>query len=63
MIARWRSCQPYKNRLGGIENRLSVVGTKVAELASRTIVMIWTVGINALATIAILGVSLHEHGP
>ncbi len=51
-----------ENRLDHIESRLAVVETKVAELAPGKInVLTWAVGINAAATIAILGVLLRGH--
>jgi hypothetical protein len=40
-----------------------VIGTKVAELAGKMTVMTWAVGIDAVVTIAVLGVLLHGHGP
>src|SRR5438034_6873716 len=51
-----------ENRLDHVENRLAVVETKVAELAGKMTVLTWAVGINAAATIAILGVLLRGHG-
>ena len=51
------------NRLDNIENRVAVVETRVAELAGKITVLTWAVGINAAATIAILGVLLRGHGP
>ena len=44
----------YENRLASIDNRLSSVEGKLT-------VIIWAMGINAAATIAILGVLL-RHG-
>jgi phage shock protein A len=52
-----------ENRLDGIENRLATVETRVAELAGKITVLTWAVGINAAATIAILGVLLRGHAP
>lgn len=43
----------YENRLASIDNRLSAVEGKLT-------VLIWAIGINAAATIAILGVLLHR---
>jgi hypothetical protein len=58
-----------ENRLGGvegrldhIEDRLAVVEIKVAASAGKITVLTWAVGINAAATIAILGVLLRGHG-
>ena|SRR2546430_16653317 len=52
-----------ENRLDNIENRVAVVETRVAELAGKITVLTWAVGINAAATIAILGMLLRGHGP
>jgi hypothetical protein len=46
----------YETRLASIDNRLSVIEGKLT-------MVIWAVGINAAATIAILGVLLRRHGP
>lgn len=43
----------YENRLASIDNRLAAVEGKLS-------VITWAVGINAAATIAILGVPLHH---
>ena len=43
----------YENRPASIDNRLSAVEGKLT-------VLIWAIGINAAATIAILGVLLHR---
>jgi hypothetical protein len=40
-----------------------VVEAKVAELAGQMTLLTWAVGINAAATIAILGILLRGHGP
>jgi phage shock protein A len=45
----------YENRLASIDNRLSGVEGKLT-------VLIWAMGINAAATIAILGVLLRHGG-
>ena len=45
----------YENRLASIDNRLSNVEGKLT-------VIIWAMGINAAATIAILGVLLRHGG-
>jgi chromosome segregation ATPase len=50
-----------ENRLDHIENQLAVVEAKVAELVGKITVLTWAVGINAAATIAILGVLLRGH--
>jgi len=42
-----------ENRLASIDNRLSAVEGKLT-------VIIWSIGINAAATIAILGVLIHR---
>ena len=52
-----------ENRLDHIENRLALVEAKVAEFAGKITVLTWAVGINAAATIAILGILLRGHGP
>jgi hypothetical protein len=52
-----------ENRLDSIETRLIVGETKIAELAGKITVLTWAVGINAAATIAILGILLRGHGP
>ncbi len=43
----------YENRLASIDNRLAAVEGKLG-------VITWAVGVNAAATIAILGVLLHH---
>jgi hypothetical protein len=43
----------YENRLSSIDNRLAAVEGKLS-------VITWAIGINAAATIAILGVLLHH---
>ena len=43
----------YENRLASIDNRLAAVGGKLS-------ILIWAVGVNAAATIAILGVLLRH---
>ena len=50
-----------ENRLDHIESRLGVVETNVATLAGKITVLTWAVGINAAATIAILGVLLRGY--
>jgi hypothetical protein len=62
------------NRLAAIEGRLVAVETRViglengltqfrADVNARFTMLTWAVGINAAATIAILGVLLRGHGP
>jgi hypothetical protein len=60
----------YENRLSGIDNRLSVmdgwfiaIEGRLAGIEGKLAVVIWAVGINGAATIAILGVLLRSHGP
>jgi ABC-type Fe3+-hydroxamate transport system substrate-binding protein len=43
----------YENRLASIDNRLAAVEGKLS-------ILIWAVGVNAAATIAILGVLLRH---
>lgn len=63
-----------ENRLTSIDNRLSIIETRVtnlengltqfrADVGARFTMLTWTIGINAAATIAILGVLLRGHGP
>jgi hypothetical protein len=63
----------YENRLIPIENRLSVIEVRLtnlengftqfrADVNARFTMLTWAVGINAAATIAILGVLLRGHG-
>ena len=52
-----------ENRLDHIESQLAAVETKVGALAGKITVLTWAVGINAAATIAILGILLRGHGP
>lgn len=51
-----------ENRLGIVENRLATLERGLAEVAGKMTVLTWAVGINATATIAILGVLLKAHG-
>jgi hypothetical protein len=50
----------YENRLGAIENHLGSLRTELnsfrAEVTARLSVLTWAVGINAVLTVAILGV-------
>jgi phage shock protein A len=52
-----------EDRLDRIESRLVMLDTNLAALAGKTTVLTWAIGINAAATIAILGVLLRGHGP
>ena len=52
-----------ENRLDHIENRVGVIEINVAALAGKITILTWAVGINAAATIAILGVLLRGHAP
>jgi hypothetical protein len=53
----------YENRLASIDNRLAVMDGRLTAVEAKLTVMIWAIGINAAATIAILGVLLRGHGP
>jgi hypothetical protein len=46
-----------------VGSRFSDVGSRFADVSSRFTMLTWAVGINAAATIAILGVLLRGHGP
>lgn len=64
----------YENRLASIDNKLSVfdchfigieglfqaIDARFQAIETKLNVMIWAIGINAAATIAILGVLLHH---
>jgi phage shock protein A len=50
-----------ENRLGIVETRLVAVEGRLAEVAGKMTVLTWAVGINAAATIAVLGVLLKGH--
>jgi hypothetical protein len=69
-IAAAEELADYENRLSVIDNRLSVmdgrfvaIEGRLAGIEGKLAVVIWAVGINAAATIAILGVLLKGHGP
>ena len=69
-IAAAEKLADYENRLSSIDNRLSVmdgsfiaIEGRLAGIEGKLAVVIWAVGINAAATIAILGVLLRSHGP
>jgi hypothetical protein len=51
----------YENRLASIDNRLAVMDGRLTALEGKLTVIIWAMGVNAAATIAILGVLL-RHG-
>ena len=51
-----------EDRLDRVESRLGIVETKVSELAGKITELTWAVGINAAATIAILGILVRGHG-
>ena len=50
-----------ESRLGSVENRLVAVEGRLGVVAGKMTVLTWAVGINAAATIAILGVLLRGH--
>jgi hypothetical protein len=50
----------YENRLSSIDNQLAVMNGRITAIEGKLTVVIWAVGINAAATIAILGVLLHH---
>ena len=61
----------YENRLGAVENRLAAVENRLdslraalnsfkAEVTGRLSVLTWAIGINAVLTVAILGVLLRH---
>ena len=59
----------YENRLASIDNRLAVIDGRFIDIEGRLgalegklNVVIWAMGINAAATIAILGVLLRHGG-
>jgi len=47
--------------LADYENRLASIDSRLAALEGKSAVMLWAIGINAAATIAILGVLLRGH--
>ena len=68
-IAAAEELADYENRLSAIDNRLSVmdgrcvaIEGRLAGIEGKLAVVIWAIGINAAATIAILGVLLRAHG-
>jgi hypothetical protein len=57
----------YESHFGSVENQLAIMNgrmtgfdARLAALESKLTVVIWAIGINAAATIAILGVLLHK---
>ena len=46
----------------GYENRLALIDIRLASIKGKFTVMLWAMGVNAAATIAILGVLLRGHG-
>lgn len=48
--------------LGGYENRLASIDNRLSSVEGKLTVIIWAMGINAAATIAILGVLLRHGG-
>jgi hypothetical protein len=73
-IAAAEELADYENRLTSIDNRLSIIEARVtnvengltqfrADVNARFTMLTWAVGINAAATIAVLGMLLREHGP
>ncbi len=54
----------YENRLGTVENHLDGLRTELnsfrAEVTARLSVLTWAIGINAVLTVAILGVVLRH---
>jgi hypothetical protein len=49
--------------LAGYESRLASIDNRLAKVEGKLTVMVWAIGINAAATIAILGVLLRGNGP
>ena len=50
----------YENRLASIDHQLAVINGRLSAVEGKLSVITWAVGINAAATIAILGVSIHH---
>ena len=51
----------FEARFASIEKSISHMDGKITSMEGKTTVLLWAVGVNAAATIAILGVLLH-HG-
>jgi hypothetical protein len=50
----------YENRLASIDNQLALMNGRLSTVEGKLGVITWAIGINAAATIAILGVLLHH---
>ena len=50
----------YQNRLASIDHQLAVMNDRLSAVEGKLSVIPWAVGINAAATIAILGGLLHH---
>ena len=50
----------YENRPASIDHQLAVINGRLSAVEGKLSVITWAVGINAAATIAILGVRLHH---
>ena len=48
--------------MAGYENRLASIDSRLASPEGKFTVMLWAMGINAAATIAVLGVLLRGQG-
>ena len=51
----------FEGRFGSLESNIAHMDGKISAIEGKITVLLWAVGINAAATIAILGVLLH-HG-
>lgn len=51
----------FEMRFASLENNISHMDGKITAIEGKITVLLWAVGVNAAATIAILGVLLH-HG-
>jgi hypothetical protein len=51
----------YNNWLNSIDTKLAGIVSKLEEFGSRFTILTWAIGINAAATIAILGASCWGH--
>ena len=51
----------FETRFASIENNISHMDGKITAIEAKITVLLWAVGVNAAATIAILGVLL-RHG-
>jgi hypothetical protein len=50
----------FEARFASIESGIAHIEGKMAAIEGKFVVLLWAVGINAAATIAILGVLLHR---